>query len=140
MAFKFRGITQQEKQTYDFQSIIHGRKFFGVDAYFSGNWTIDEQRDAFLLLIGKSPSPEVEQRAWFAFSVHGRVAYFAGRENMSGETVASVSVHWDDTELWLPDELVEQKPEVIILLREALWEYGTGTYRGREIRGVEVSI
>ena len=140
MAFKFRGITQQEKQTYDFQSIIHGRKFFGVDVYFSGAWTIDEGRKTFLLLIGASPTSEVERRAWFVFWVRGYVAYFAGRKNISGETIACTFVQWDETELWLPDELADQKLEVVSMLREALWEFGTGTWRGREVRGVEVSI
>lgn len=139
MAFKYRGVAEKEKTAYDFKSIVDGHVFGGtINSFVSGNWIVDESREAFLLKIAQAPFFNPEHIEYFAFYLRGKVGYLKAQRIATGHSLSDAHVIWQDGRLWLPASLDAERNAIAEMLKEAFFEYGTGTHRGSQIQGVEV--
>lgn len=115
-------------------------------------WTIDKGRDAALISVDdngmtrRTSDDTLPRRTWYALLWKGRVISFettTGAYRIGGiapgtEREYQIDV-WFDTDIWLDDDLIEELPEVLTLVREAYYVW----FEGPElpwIKGVEIRV
>lgn len=116
-------------------------------------WTVDRARDAALICVGdndmtrRTVDDTLPRRAWYALLWKDRVISFettTGARRIGGgiapgtEREYQVQV-WDDTDIWLDDELLDQLHEVMELLKEAYYVRLDGPELPW-VRGVEIHV
>ena len=115
-------------------------------------WTIDKERDAALISVDdnrmtrRTVDDTLPRRTWYALLWKGRVISFettTGAYRIGGIAPGTEREYqidlWEDTDIWLDDDLIEQLPDVLNLARESYY----GWFDGPEltwVKGVEIRV
>ncbi len=127
-----------------------------VEKWPESTWTIDKERDAALISVDdngmtrRTVDDTLPRRTWYSLLWKGRVISFettTGAEDIEGNgagiapgTERSFEMKvWDDTDIWLDDDLIDQLPEVLALARDAYYVW----FEGPDlpwVKGVEIRV
>lgn len=115
-------------------------------------WTIDKERDAALISVDdnrmtrRTVDDTLPRRTWYALLWKGRVISFettTGAYRIGGIAPGTEREYqidlWEDTDIWLDDDLIEQLPDVLNLARESYYVW----FDGPElpwVKGVEIRV
>lgn len=119
-------------------------------------WTIDRERDAALLCVEsnamtrRTVDDTLPRRTWYALLWKGRVISFettTGAYRIGGIAPGTEREYqidlWEDTDIWLDDDLIEQLPEVLALAKEAYFHFlrfPKPTHERVFVQGTEIRV
>lgn len=141
MTFINESIPEDIKQTFDF-SVFHdpfGRphKF---ESWGQPMWTIDKERDAFLIYTGGGGGEHVgtPREEWFGLWWKGDVVHFSGQPIVTEDEKGQL-LTWQVPKLFVPPHLIDRRAEFVALLKDALEGKGLG-YRRDYVYAVKVDL
>lgn len=131
MAFVNELIPEAEKEKFTFP--VHSNKDGSKPTLWK--WTIDRERDAFLVMTNKGGggydgSPN---REYFVLSWKDQLVHFGGDRQITGNDTLGLSLWWKIHYLSIPESLKSCKEEVLQLIQEALDEMGLLYRRDRVV-------
>jgi hypothetical protein len=102
-------------------------------------WTIDRNRDVFLMWIGKKiPGPHLGP-VLFGLSWKGTLIHFLANVKIQTDPAPKRDMSWD-IELPIPDALMADKTEIQIALKEAIEAHGYQYSGPDSMYNVHISI
>jgi hypothetical protein len=119
-------IPEDFKKSFDFRKIKKpSESWTPKDMEFSSMWTIDHERDTFLLHLksGGRGLPDEPTHKWFAFYSQGDLLYFEADHIESTDETGRV-LTWTNPMIIAAIEPAERREEVIKLFHAALDEMG----------------
>ena len=103
-------------------------------------WTIDRNRDVFLVSIGY-PSPERGSKPkLFGLSWKGTLIRFLANVTLKNEPGSTKNEIFWDFELEIPESLIREKEEIQTILKEAIQAHGYLYGGNYELQYVHISI
>lgn len=123
MAFVNEYIPQEDLIKYDLDAI--NLKYL-VGGTHARDWTIDRERNVYIRNVANGREEFFHESIWTLFYMNQLIEF--GLSNISHQVTADgVKVgHKKLRYLNLPDQLLEQKEEVISVIKEALTAYKDG--------------
>ena len=136
MTFVNEAISGADKRKYDafdFKSPFNGEP---VPAW---KWTIDRERDVFLVPLGGQGGEQSEIPAFFALVWNGEVIRFDAFTRGRGDGQTGVEKWWNIFDIRIPQNLEPKREEIIKLIKEAIDASGSG-YRRDHVKSVHIGI
>lgn len=119
MAFVNEYVTEEDAKKYDLDGI---NRQFMKDPEIRYDWTIDRERNVFLLWI-EAEREEFAGEETFILWWNGLIVPVYTFKTREGRASEKVITTWRLRGIDLPPELSEKYDEVIAVLKEALIEY-----------------
>ncbi len=119
MAFVNEYVSEEEAKKYDLDGI---NRQFGRDPDIRYSWTIDRERNVFLMWI-KAGREEFASEETFVLWWDGLVVPVYTIKGGGGRLSEKSTTIWRLRGIDLPSELTDKRDELIAVLKEALTEY-----------------
>ena len=119
MAFVNEKYPQSEKAKID--TLVANRPKYSRPPG-SSRWTVDRERDAFLVIVGKEGGTYegTQETEHYVLSWKGERIHFSGDPVLSGKAKSDMVMSWLVHQVIIPPAIENQKSEVLQLIREAL--------------------
>jgi hypothetical protein len=121
MAFISEAIPDEVLKVFDFEKFTGP---MGKPMKFTTSppkWVVDRERDAFLIKTGNGGFEPHQE--FFTLLLQGKIIKFIGDVLLSEDERGNV-ITWGSPQLYIPDDLVDRRAEIVVLLKEALIAYG----------------
>ncbi len=130
MTFVNESVPTDAKEKYDLTGFVGPFGPCKVGDLELYKWTIDRERNAFLLFVGGGGGAHqgVRRREWYGLWWGGEIAHFAADEVITKDSQGQL-LTWDQASLTLPANTNCTREHWIGLLRDALDAKGLGYNR-----------
>ena len=137
MAFINERIPEEEKEKFTFE--VTTRPDGSKPTLYK--WTIDRERNAFLLTTKKSGGDAggSETITYFVLVWNSHVVQFSGSYERSRDNAGKITQNWNIENLEIPSSISDLKEEIVRLIRDALDVRGV-LYSRKNIDYVIVNI
>jgi hypothetical protein len=122
MAFMNEYVSAEDAKKYDLDGI---NRQFGKEPQVRYSWTIDREQNVFLKWINSGKEEFVGRETYVLWWKSYILPIYMESES-KGRLSEKTSTIWRLLGIELPTELLEQRDEIVHVLKEALTEYKVG--------------